>query len=119
MQWDRRHMEIESDLLQCLFKFVESVNELFPGRLHQAVLYGSYARGNWQDDSDVDVALIMDSISINEVVDRIVDLAVDMEYEHGFYISPIGIDTDDFNKNTFKPLYRNIRNEGIKLWEEN
>ena len=61
----------------------------------------------------------MNEISVNEVIDKIVDLAVDLEHEYGFFISPIGIDINDFNKNYFKPLYKNLRNEGIVLWERN
>lgn len=118
-QWERKKYDTENDLIHCLLKFIKSVNTYYPCKLQQAVLYGSYAKGTWQEESDVDIALIMNEISVNEVIDKIVDLAVDLEHEYGFFISPIGIDVNDFNKNYFKPLYKNLRNEGIVLWERN
>jgi uncharacterized protein len=118
-QWDRKKYNTENVLIQCLLKFIESININYPCKLQQAILYGSYAKGTWQEDSDVDIALIMDKISINEVIERIVDLAVDLEHEYGFFISPIGININDFNKNCFKPLYKNLRNEGIIIWKRN
>lgn len=60
----------------------------------------------------------MDNVSIKSVVDKIVDLAVDLEYEYKFRISPLSIDINDFYINTFKPLYKNIRNEGIIIWKK-
>ena len=49
--------DVMSNLLEC---YIGEVKNLFGGSLRQVILYGSYARGDYREDSDVDVMILVD-----------------------------------------------------------
>jgi predicted nucleotidyltransferase len=54
-----------SEIIGKLKEFSNAVNNYFNPEL--IVLYGSYARGNWHKDSDIDVAVIFDILKGNPI----------------------------------------------------
>ena len=100
--------------------------ELFLARVRprhgivEAWLYGSRARGDAQEDSDVDVALVIegDERSKSDVLDELSDAAYDVMMETGRFISPLPVRADAWREpathsNPF--LLANIRRDGIAL----
>jgi len=55
----RRHEKERS----AIETFLERVRERYPERIHQAILFGSKARGDSHADSDIDVLLVVDEES--------------------------------------------------------
>ena len=49
-----------NELDNVLNLFVDGVRNLFDDKLKDVILYGSYARGDFDNESDVDVAVIVD-----------------------------------------------------------
>ena len=49
-----------------LSRFREAINALFGPRLREVVLFGSYARGEAHDESDVDVLVVADGLTEGE-----------------------------------------------------
>lgn len=82
------------------------------------ILYGSAARGTASDDSDIDIAVILDKeISVSEN-DRLTDIIVDMNLKYNKVFSVIDISGRDFVKwKDMIPFYRNVANEGVILWK--
>lgn len=84
--------------------------------LTKIFLYGSYARGDFRRDSDINVVAIVDEPR-QQVQDglRIVwDRAHDLGLEYEIMISPTAIPQDEFEKYIEASGYfRNINNEGI------
>lgn len=84
-------------------------------------MYGSYARGDHRENSDVDLMILVetpeDRISI--FADRVSDRAFDYLIKYGINISPVIKNEEHFNywvENL--PYYRNVRDEGIVINEE-
>lgn len=82
------------------------------------ILYGSYARGDYNSQSDIDLMILTD-LSDEEIVkveDDVVDIAYDYELEEKIPISINIKNIDHFKywENTL-PYYRNISEEGIVL----
>lgn len=82
------------------------------------ILYGSYARGDYDNESDIDFAILLDlkreelSSYYDQLAEAMSDL--DLKYEKVINFSPIPI--SDFEK--FKealPYYRNINGEGVRI----
>ena len=79
--------------------------------VEKAVLFGSYARGNFNSYSDIDLALISEKFIGNRFLDKelirkyIVNVNTD--------ISPVPFRPDDFNENNL--LAREILKEGIVI----
>ena len=99
-------------------KFVEEVQQLLGERLKKIILYGSYARGDYNKNSDVDIMVLTDLSfeEIEEYRDKISDIAYDIELDTGIILSPIIKNIDKYNvRIKFVPFYKNIQKEGIVL----
>ena len=98
--------------LQTLSELGEQVRQLFGERLVELSLFGSRARGEGRDDSDLDVL-----VKVNELTraDRraIQDLAFDLGLRRGLVISPLLADARAWQ--AALPLGRAIARESIPL----
>lgn len=98
--------------------FINQVRELLGDRVKQIILYGSYARGDYNDSSDVDIMILTD-LSFEEIEkyrDDISDIAFDIELETGIILSPIVKNIDKYNARVdIVPFYANIQKEGVVL----
>ena len=48
-------------------KFLEALDEAFPNRVYFAGLQGSYSRGEATDKSDIDMVVILDELSADDI----------------------------------------------------
>ena len=51
-------MPISTNIL--LGQYVEEVKKIYGERLKSVILYGSYARGDFRPDSDIDIMIMVD-----------------------------------------------------------
>ncbi|GGA92327.1 nucleotidyltransferase domain-containing protein [Puia dinghuensis] len=81
------------------------------------VLYGSYARGENREDSDVDLLILLDDDTITGPKERsITNPLYDIEFETGKLISPLVLSKKAWeSKHKITPFYKNIAREGIVL----
>lgn len=49
-------------------EFVRKLKEKFGSRIESIVVFGSYARGEWKEESDIDVLIIGD-VKLDEIID--------------------------------------------------
>ncbi len=79
--------------------------------IKEAILFGSYARGNYQEWSDIDIALVSDIFGGNRINDkdkiRKITLSISSEIE------VIPFSPDDFNLQN--PFVKEILKTGISL----
>ena len=101
-----------------LKQLIPGLQEIYGDLINSVILYGSTARGTRTNDSDVDVAILLRSGATKEMRDQMLDLVVDLELACGKVLSVICIDYGKFSewKDTL-PFYKNIRDEGIVLWQ--
>ena len=67
----------------------------FGARLHDLQLFGSYARGEATEDSDVDVLVLVDGLTPSEIA-VVSDCAVLVALATGVALAPLPISTDGF-----------------------
>ena len=82
------------------------------------ILYGSYARGNYQKDSDIDIVAIVEGEreSLQKGLKNVWDISSDLELEYGTIVSPTVIPFAEYeNYKNDLPYYRNIENEGVEV----
>lgn len=81
------------------------------------VLYGSYARGDYKINSDIDILILIDKDKITSVDARRLSYPLyDIEFETGKIISPLILSRKNWEtKHRITPFYKNVRNEGIVL----
>ena len=81
------------------------------------ILYGSYARGDANEESDIDLLILVDKIQTDyEDKMKIESPLFELGFETGMIISPLVKTKTNWEENFFfTPLYYNIRKEGIEI----
>lgn len=98
--------------------FLNKVEEVLGNRLRKIILYGSYARGDYNKSSDIDIMILTDlnDEEIEKYRETISDIAFDMELETGFIISPLIKNIEKYNDRIdVIPFYMNVNKEGVIL----
>jgi len=87
---------------------------LYGQRLKKVVLYGSYARGQANDEhSDIDLAVVLSGmVDPCEEIERMADIFTDLNLEHNVLITVYPVSESNFDK-IQSPLLINVRKEGI------
>ena len=99
-----------------IYKFSQELKQILGDNLAKVIVYGSYARSDYRDNSDVDIMILvkMSDEEIKAVKNDIYDLAFDVEMSTGIELSPIIKNEKQYEYwvDTL-PFYRNVRNEGM------
>ena len=98
--------------------FINEVKKILGNRLKKVILYGSYARGDYNKKSDVDIMILTDLSydEIEEYRDRISDIAFEIELKTGIILSPVIKNIEKYNSRIkFIPFYKNVEKEGVVL----
>jgi len=95
-----------------LAAFAEVVRRRFGARLAALELFGSRARGEGRDDSDLDLLVSIRGLSRTER-HQVIDDAADLTLETGLVLSPLVVDADTFGAEL--PLAKEIERDGVPL----
>jgi len=109
---------MSSNINKVLDEFVTGIYNILGNRVKKIILYGSYARGDNNKESDIDIMILTD-LSDDEIVEYrtiISDFAFDIELENNVLFSPLIKNINKFNYwLSAIPFYMNIQKEGIVL----
>lgn len=101
-------------------EFIKGVKDILGDRAKKIILYGSYARGDYNDSSDIDIMILTD-LNDDEIFkyrNKIWEYAYDIEWDNNFDIklSPLIKNIDKFNYwLEALPFYMNVQKEGVVL----
>ena len=101
-----------------LEQYTEILKEIYGKHLKAVILYGSYARGDYNEHSDVDIMILttLTDEEIEEVETEIFDLAFDFQMDYDIDISVVIQNKERFNYWLGAlPFYNNVQKEGIVL----
>ena len=99
--------------------YVESIKKIYGPHLNKIILYGSYARGDFNEDSDIDIMILLDisDIEIKDYRHQLSDTTFDFNMDHNIDIKPIAKNEDQFlHWLAAYPFYKNIDKEGVVLY---
>ena len=106
-------MRNKEDILRIVSNVREELKKIYEERLRGTYLFGSYAREDGGEDSDIDIAVVLDKISSKFAeIDRTINLASDLTLEHGILINLFFIQEEDL-KQGIRSIHRTIKREGI------
>ena len=108
---------VEAAVEQGIAEMIETARRAFGDRLRRVVLYGSYARGDYDAESDVDLLIVADSVSA-EARDQLVHAMSELCIRMGRLIVPSVLDTARWQwlVEEEAPIALNIMREGRVLW---
>lgn len=101
------------EIRELLKEFRREIEKLYANKLKGIVLFGSWARGDATENSDIDLLIILKGeIVPGREIDRMIDIITEMNLKHGVLISiyPIS-EVDYYTINS--PLLINVREEGV------
>ena len=106
----------KSQLNKITGQIIEAYRDIYGQAIKTIVMYGSFARGDFDDESDIDFAAIVEGERqvLQKQLEKVWDKASDIGLEYDAVVSPVVIPYDEFIQYKDKlPYYRNIDKEGI------
>ena len=99
-------------------ELVNGIKEVLASQALSIILYGSVARGEAGEESDVDVAVIVKGRLSEDAQDKLSDFIVDMNLKYETVFSVIDIDNQEVEKwENVSPFYKNVKKDGVVLWK--
>ena len=103
---------------EVLMTFAQGTREILKSNLSKLIFYGSYARGDYKENSDIDVMILtpLSKEEIEKIENDIFNLAFDLELESGIVINPV-LENETHYKYWLGalPFYNNVEREGIVI----
>ena len=103
-----------------LSDYLSAIRRIYGMHLKRVVLYGSYARGDYTAESDIDIMILVDlkEGEMDQYSDALSELGFDYNVEYDIWMMPIVKNIEHFHHwETVYPFYRNVQKEGIVLYE--
>ncbi|MDO4539953.1 MAG: nucleotidyltransferase domain-containing protein [Syntrophomonadaceae bacterium] len=98
-------------------ELVAGLRQIFSAHLVSVILYGSAARGTATEESDIDVAILLDGDVDRGAKDRLVDFLCELDLKYDRVFSIIDIDNARFIQwRDVLPFYAAVMREGVVLW---
>jgi predicted nucleotidyltransferase len=109
----------QSQLQTILSTIKREAENIFGEKLVDVILYGSYARGDNDNESDIDVMIKVDieKTEFSKYRWKISEVMSDLSLEHDILISTHLQDKHTFEKyKNAVPFYQNVANEGVSAY---
>ena len=100
---------IDSRIMESIKKYIEKISQYY--KIEAIILFGSYAKGTEDEDSDIDIAII--SNDFNDIIEDGAKL-IGLTWKIDTRIEPHPITTEDY-KNVSNPFIREVVDTGIKV----
>ncbi len=96
--------------------FAEDLRNTLGNEIIKIVLFGSRTRGNFREESDIDIFILVRE-KTSDIIDKVGDLTADYVFNGDIPLSPVFYDLFEYQKN--KELgsffFEKVEKEGISL----
>ncbi|MCL2220129.1 MAG: nucleotidyltransferase domain-containing protein [Chitinispirillia bacterium] len=109
-------MDIEADITN---RAVSELKSLLGEKLRRVILYGSYARGDFHEESDVDIMVLLDveREQVPKYRTPVRRISGDIGIDNNIYVSIMVQSFDFFFKELkLSHFYRNVMKDGKELY---
>ena len=103
-----------------LARYVTEVQKIYGAHLKSVILYGSYARGDFTQESDVDIMVLVDlpADKMDEYSDELAEVDYEYNVNYDIWMMPVVKNVEHFNRwVSAYPFYSNVQREGVVLYE--
>ena len=120
LKWKQERRNAKSAAVNIVLgKYVEKVSKIYGEHLKSVILYGSYARGDYTSESDIDIMILVDltDIEVEKYGQQLSWETYDFNEEYDTEIKPIAKSDTHFKKWLgVYPFYTNVQKEGVELY---
>jgi predicted nucleotidyltransferase len=97
-------------------ELIEKLKETYGENLVKVILYGSKARGDQTEDSDIDIMIILQDFKNKvEEIKKVSAIVSSINFIYEVFISPVILRKNDYETGNLL-LVRNVIKEGFDLW---
>lgn len=100
---------IDVRIMETIKKYVDKISQYY--KIEAIILFGSYAKGTENEDSDIDIAII--SSDFSDIIEDGAKL-IGLTWKIDTRIEPHPITTEDYKK-VSNPFVREVVDTGIKV----
>ena len=107
------------DIGNALKEYAELTKKFYASALKAVILYGSYDRGDYTKDSDIDILILVDMTEeeLSGSREGLVGLTYDFNESHDLKIMPEVIGEKQFAYwLSVYPFYQNIKRDGVSIY---
>ena len=100
-------------------RYISEIKKIYGLHLREIILYGSYARGDFKKDSDVDIMILLNisELELKAYSQQLSYMTYDFNLDNEVDIKPIAKSEAHFRKwSENYPFYANIQREGVILY---
>lgn len=110
--------KVPESIARLAAEFADGIRTLYGDRLDKVILFGSYARGEQHEESDVDFLVVLEGVEINgyHEIGLMSPFTFEMSMKYGLQVSAVPMSSEKLRVN-LSPLSSNIHTDGILLWE--
>ena len=98
---------------RAVLAFARRAREELGDHIVHIILYGSRARGDYTDDSDVDILVVVSDIGAKEADERIFPFASAALEEYEELLYAIVVTEEEYAEKQGRAFYINVREEGV------
>lgn len=101
-------------------QYVSDIMNIYGNHIKQIILYGSYARGDFHNDSDIDIMVLVDlpDTQIEFYSDALSELGFEYNVNYDIWFMPVVKNAQHFGQwCAVYPFYSNVVKEGVMLYD--
>lgn len=97
-------------------EYKDRLIQIYGEDLAEVILYGSYARGDFHDESDIDFAIVLKRSEVNAMkeIPRTGDASMSLGLKYNVLLSTLPTSEEKL-KTSLQGIYQSIRSEGIVI----
>ncbi len=103
------NVPVDKQINEIVLRFGETLKSHI--QLHNLYLYGSYANGTFKDDSDIDIAVVADGFTGDQLEDTLMLMKLRRAVDNRIEPHPFSI--EDFNDKD--PMAKEVIRTGIRI----
>ena len=104
----------KDDVEEILRDFKKKVESILKEKFVEAILFGSYARGDYEHGSDIDLLLVVKEKLTRKEKERISKITADLSLTYDVVITCFDYLYTDFRDRN-SPFLLNVRKEGVAI----
>lgn len=97
-------------------EYKQALQNLYGNQLDKLILFGSHARGDFHEESDIDFAVVLADASMraSDEIIKTSPISLEVGLKYSVCISPLLVSSQTLHS-SMQGVYREIRKEGIEI----